>query len=152
MLVKGLSCVCLLYGIDHIIMMSMMYVRYQLFSTKGAQSHLVPPTRDALHKHLLLENYQARIWGHEFEGMAEIPIPQGHGWLLKDEALTVDWMNELTAPFAVHELMIYRCTKKCEGNRFSCRRNQLPCYCSDDCENQSGENKQILRSDSDNAE
>ena len=77
-------------------------------------------------------------------------------WLLNDGALTVDWMDELPAPFAVLELMSCRCTKKCEVNRCSCRRHQLPCtdacYCSDNCENQSGKNEKILPSDSDDAE
>ena len=50
--------VCRLYGIDH---NDVNDVRYQLFSTKGAQSHLLPPTRDTLYTHLLSVSYQARI-------------------------------------------------------------------------------------------
>ena len=46
------------YGIDH---NDVNDIRYQVFLTKGAQSHLLPPTRDALYKHLLRANYQARI-------------------------------------------------------------------------------------------
>ena len=88
--------------------------------------------------------------------MAEIPTPHGHGCSLNDRALTIDWMDELPAPFAVLELMSCHCTKKCEVSRCSCRRNQFPCtdacYCSDDCENQSWENEEILPSDSDNEE
>ena len=81
-----------------------------LFSTKGTQSLLFLPTRDALYKHLLLENYQARIWRNALEGIAEIPTSHRHGWLLKDEALTIDWMDELTALFAVLQLMSCHCT------------------------------------------
>ena len=140
--------VCLLYGIDH---NDVNDVRYQLFSTKGAQSHLLPPTGDALYKHLLHANYQARIWRNALEGMAEIATPHGHGRLLNNGALTTDWMDELPTPFSILELMSCCCTKKCEVSRCSCRRNQLPCtdacYCSDDCENQSWENEEILPSD-----
>ena len=35
------------------------------------------------------------------EGRVEILAPHGHGWILKDGALTIDWMNELSPPFAV---------------------------------------------------
>ena len=54
-------------------------VRYKLFSTKGAQSYLLPPTRDALYKLMLRADYQARIWRNALEGMSEIPTPHGHG-------------------------------------------------------------------------
>ena len=129
-----------------IVLITMMNdIRYQLFSTKGTQLHLLPPTRDALYKHLLRANYQARIWRNALKGMAEIRTLQGHGWLSKDGALTIEWMDALPAPFAVLELMSCRCIKQCEGNMCSCRRHQLPCtyacYCSDDCKNQSGEKK-----------
>ena len=117
--------VCLLYGIDH---NDVSDVRCQLFSTKGAQSHLPPPTRNALCKHLLCENYQARIWRNALERMAEIPTPHGHGWLLNDGALTVDWMDELFAPFAVLELMSCRCTKKCEGKQVFLSRKSIAMY------------------------
>ena len=83
--------VYLLYGIDY---NDVNDGRYQVFLTKGAQSHLLPPTRDALYKHLLLANYQARIWRNALEEMAEIPTPHGHGRLLNDGALTIDWMDE----------------------------------------------------------
>ena len=53
-----------------------------------------------------------RIWRNSLEGMAEIPTPYGHGWLLNDGVWTIHWMDELSAPFAVLELMSYRCTKK----------------------------------------
>ena len=105
MLVKGLS--CLLYGIDH---NDVNDVRYQLFSIKGAQSHLCPPTRDALYKYLLPANYRARIWRNVLQRMAETLTPHWHVWLLIDGALTIDWMNELPAPFAVLELMSCRFT------------------------------------------
>ena len=72
---------CLLYGIDH---NDVNDVGYQLFSTRGAQSHLLPPTRDALLKHLLRANYQARIWRNAREGMAEILTPQGHGSMVTE--------------------------------------------------------------------
>ena len=93
---KG-TLVCLLYGIDQ---NDVNDVRYQfIFSTKRAQSHLLPPTRDALYKHLFHANYQARIWRNSLEGMAKIPTPHRHEWLLNDGALTIDWMDELSCTF-----------------------------------------------------
>ena len=44
--------VCLLYGIDY---NDVNDVRYRLFSTKGAKSHLLPPTRYALYTHLQVQ-------------------------------------------------------------------------------------------------
>ena len=115
------ACVCRLYGIDH---NNVSDVRYQLFSTKGAQSHLLPPTADTLYEHLLRANYQARIWINALEGLAEIPTSHGYGSLPNHRALTIDWMGELPVPFAVLEHTSFRCNKKCEGNR---------CYCEINC-------------------
>ena len=94
--------VCLLYGIDH---NDVNGVRYQLFLTKGIQSHLLPPTRGAVYKHLLVANYQTGIWRKALEGLADIPAPHCHGWILKDGALTIDWMDEVPAPLSILELM-----------------------------------------------
>ena len=39
-----------------------LYLRYDMFCLKAAQSSQLPPSKDALQKHVLRANYQAAIW------------------------------------------------------------------------------------------
>ena len=50
-------------------------LRHKLFCTKSLQSDQLPPTRDALRKHIRLANYQAAIWKRSLESHPEIPNP-----------------------------------------------------------------------------
>ena len=102
MLVKGLF----VFFMVLIIMMSMMF----------AISYFCPITSASSHKGCVIQalatcKLSIRILRNSLEGMAEIPTPHGHGWLMNNGALTTDWMDELPAPFAVLELMTCRCTK-----------------------------------------
>ena len=58
---------------------------------------------------------------------------------MTEDKLSVDWMDLLSAPLAVLELLSCRCNGSCSSNRCSCFANKLPCtdacFCGDTCEN-----------------
>ncbi len=109
--------VCSLYGkagddVDEL--------RYQTFCGKGSTSHQLPPCSDALRKHTTRANYQALIWRSSLEAEPHIAGPDGHGWKVTGDEVTVDWMDLEPAPKAVLELIKCGCTTGCVGNRCSC--------------------------------
>ncbi|MES9883628.1 MAG: hypothetical protein ABW185_22465 [Sedimenticola sp.] len=120
--------VCSLYGkpgedVDEL--------RYQMFCGKGSASHQLPPCSDALRKHTKRANYQALVWRRSLEATPNLPSPDGHGWKVTADEITVDWMDLQPAPKAVLELIKCGCTQGCGGNRCSCVRNRL--LCTDCC-------------------
>ena len=69
-------------------------VRYLLFSKlKAVQSHSLPPTIQALKKHILRANYQATIWKHALFRITHICESnlEDHGWKMLNGNLSVDW-------------------------------------------------------------
>ena len=82
--------VCRLYGSDCI---SVDECRYQLFSLRCASGENLPPTADALRKHVQRANYQAAIWFRALDSDPDVPSPCGNGWKIYKEELTVDWME-----------------------------------------------------------
>ena len=73
-------------------------VRCALFCAKGADSTLLPPTRDALHQHILTANYQAAVWVRSLKQFQERPSPHGHGWISEESTLKISWMVQSAAP------------------------------------------------------
>ena len=78
--------VCALYGKP--IPEDVIELRYQLFCFRASQAHQLPPTMDALKKHILHCNYQAFIWRKALEACPEIPFADGHGWKLDNGHLS----------------------------------------------------------------
>ena len=114
-------------------------LRYLLFCTKSMQDYQLPPTLDALRKHVSRANYQCAIWKRALLPQPSVPSPVGKGWKITEDGLSVDWMYLLPAPLAVLELLSCRCNSSCSNNRCSCFANKLlctdACYCGDSCEN-----------------
>ena len=63
----------------------------------------MPPTSDALGKHILRANYQTYIWKNAMNADIEVPLPSWHGWLMSDGQLIKDWMDNDPAPLSVLE-------------------------------------------------
>ena len=80
-------------------------VRYEML-TKGAESHNIPPTKDALHLHIKRANYQTFIWKQALNPNFEIPVPYGNGGKVSDDGITVEWMTKDPALKTVLELQI----------------------------------------------
>ena len=117
-------------------------VRY----AKGADSTLLPPTRDALHQHILRANYQAAVWVRCLKQFQERPSPHGHGWISEESTLKINWMVQSAAPKDILQTVSCKCQSGCASNRCCCRRSGL--QCTDICGCQSCENYNKGRHDS----
>ena len=114
-------------------------LRYLLFCTKSMQDYQLPPTLDALRKHVSRTNCQCAIWKRALLPQPSVPSPVGKGWKITEDGLSVNWMDLLPSPLAVLELLSCRCNSSCSNNRCSCFANKFPCtdacFCGDSCEN-----------------
>ena len=118
--------ICALYGVPGV---PINEARYKLFCAKSPQCYQLPPTKDALEKHVQRACYQAAIWRRALMCKPEVPSPHNHGWCLHDGELHIDWMSQLPAPREILELVSCRCKSEqsCSTGRCSCMRNGLPC-------------------------
>ena len=96
-------------------------LRYRLFCSRSAQSTSLPPTRDALVLHVRRANYQAAVWRRALSNTFQPPSPHGHGWVVKNTELKVEWMTQPAAPAALLELRKCGCATGCASQRCSCR-------------------------------
>ena len=115
-------------------------IRYNIFSkSSNPQSHYLPPTQDALKKHIMRANYQTAIWRNAFSHDPLSVSPEGKGWKFQDGEVKIDWMSQQPAPTAILKLVACNCTTGCQIQRCSCHKNGLPCTdvcgCEDNCEN-----------------
>ena len=86
-----------------------------------------------------VQTTQAAVWRHALDANPEVPSPKGHGWLITDDHVEIDWMSLPPAPDALLELILCGCTTNCTTGRCMCKRNGLPCaescQCGDKCDN-----------------
>ena len=99
-----------------------------MFPAGVSQSMQLPPTQDALRKHVQRANYQAFVWKNALEAMPNITGPNGHGWIAsRDGHLEVDWMDQKPAPTDLLELVSCLCRTVCTTGRCSCSKAALSC-------------------------
>ena len=117
-------------------------MRYQLFRAKqgNIESGQLPPCEDTLFLHAKRANYQACVWRRCLETEPEVPSAEGHGWIIDDGQLVVQWMQGPPAPDVVMELMACKCSKQCKAPGCQCIANGLKC--SPACRNQWCDNMQ----------
>ena len=72
-------------------------------------------------------NYQAAIWRQALNTNPEIPLPESHGWLIRDGQLDINWMSLPPAPEALLELILCGCTTDYTTGHCPCKRNGVPC-------------------------
>ena len=111
-------------------------LRYQLFRIKkgDVDSSQLPPCKDTLMLHAKRANYQACVWKRCLEQEADIPSPEGHGWMIEAGLLVIDWMKGLPAPQVVMELIACKCSRVSKAPECQCVANAL--RCSPACKNQ----------------
>lgn len=142
--------VCRLYGHN---VCSVNELRYSLFCAKKGfiESHLLPPCKQALDKHIQRASYQATIWKKALEAEPNIPDPTLHGWTSQDSngttVLDIDWMDCHPAPEAVMELLACSCKVNCVPNVCVCIKYDL--RCTDMCKIQTCKN---YKQDTENGE
>ena len=69
--------VCHMYGYPEVSRVN--NCRYQMFASKQAQSHCLPPCQGALKQHTVRANYQAASWQCALVANPDVPSPKGRG-------------------------------------------------------------------------
>ena len=135
-----MSFVSAIYGHPHITDLS--HLRYHMLATRQSPSHLLPPTNNQLHYHLLRANYQAWIWKQSLEKQEDIPSPHGNGWSISEHEIKIKWTDQQLAPQEILLMISCACKKKdrcTDDGTCSCRQQGLQCTdaCScTDCQNE----------------
>ena len=114
-------------------------LRFQQFCLRSSLPAQLPPTKDALRKHILRANYQACIWRRCLESRPAVPSPHEHGWLVEGDVISIDWMDSRPAPEELLVLTKCSCQQGCATLRCSCKKAQMPCTdackCAENCSN-----------------
>lgn len=106
-------------------------VIYKLFHSRFHSTVLqLPPTNDALEKHVVRACYQAAIWRRGLVCNPDIPSPDLHGCILKENQLHIDWMSQLPAQHEIPEFISCGCKSvgSCTSGRCSCFRKWSSVY------------------------
>ena len=93
----------------------------------------LPPCQDAAYKYIMHANYQAAIWSRSLLALPQIPPPHGHGWRVKVNCISIDWMNNTPALKRALECLSCKC-KSCKDKRCTWGRNSLKCTGACGCE------------------
>ncbi|KAJ8030340.1 hypothetical protein HOLleu_26725 [Holothuria leucospilota] len=129
--------VCSLYGQS--VCQNGNEARYNIFKLNARSESAMPPNQDALRKHILRANYQAAIHKACLKQFPDVPSPIGHGWVISENELSIDWMDLPPAPSGILEYVQCSCKKsKCRQRTCSCTQSGLPCtdLCKcKDCDN-----------------
>ena len=99
--------------------------RYELFCKPWPDPQGLLPTQDALFLHMDRANYQC------YERKSALTnenrqVPDGHGWLMKEGVLPVEWCRQKPEPDAI--LSFVTCTRKknkCQTGSCGCLRHWL---------------------------
>ena len=132
------AAICKLYGSN---CTDVNQVRYEMLS-KGAESHDIPPTKDALILHTKRSNFQAYVWKRALDANFETPSPNGYGWKIKQDTLQIEWMTKEPAPKAVLEFVSCKSCKKCNTRRCPCKNRGFQCTDSCGCDVHGCENSE----------
>ena len=97
-------------------------------------SSQLPPCQDILMLHAMRANYQPYMWQWCLEREKDTLSQEGHGWMIDDEQIVVDWMQDKPAPQVVMELIALKCCGVCKASECQCIANALKCLTA--CENQ----------------
>ena len=102
------------------------------------------PTKDAMLKHIKRANFQAKIWKSALQNNT-VPSPNNHGWIVKNDLISIHWLDQPPALDAI--LILISCSWKtgCATKRCSCVRQGLSCTDGCKCTNAcSNKNNQIV--------
>ena len=101
-----------------------------------------PPTHNELQQHVKCCNYQYYVWKQALPANPDVPSPFGHGWLLRDDLLKIQWIENMPAPKS--GLDDVQCRKSAWRNMCQCRILGLECTdlckCSRSCHSETETN------------
>ena len=115
--------VCELYGAKSTTVNA---AQYELFRGGNSQERCLPPNLDALQLHVKRVNFQAKVWS-AFIPKIECPSPDGHGWKVTDDILSIHWLEQPYAPAEVLQTKRCACTMGCKTGRCSCIKSFMVC-------------------------
>ena len=115
----------------------LMYPWISQFSKGNRSIKNIPPTSDALHRHVLRAAYQgAFVWSQCLEKEPQLPSPSSWGWKKGEQYWQSVWMTHSQAQDACYELIRCGCKKGCR-DRCKCAAVHLQCTalcsCWGDC-------------------
>ena len=126
--------------------------RYNCFRLGLRSNGGLPLNRDSLLLHTKRANYQTAVYRRSLQQKINTPEPDGHGWLIANSTLTVQWGTLPAAPDFVLNYINCKCKKYGCTSKCSCKSANLVCtdlcQCLS-CENKSGtENDESVETDS----
>ena len=101
-------------------------VRHIMFS-KSKKPEALPPTKDALHFHIMRVHHQTMIWKQADCAEPDIPDPTAMGWTKRDGGLEPILMSLSPIPKACMEVIFCSCKTNCRTKRCKCRKAGLQC-------------------------
>ncbi|CAC5376850.1 unnamed protein product [Mytilus coruscus] len=123
---------CAIYGYE---INNIDELRFKMFcNAKNIHCHLLPRTKDAMLKHMKRANFQAKIWKSALEHNT-VPSPNNHGWIVKNDLISINWLDQPPALDALSILISCSCIAGCAHKRCSCVRQGLSCTDSCKCSN-----------------
>jgi len=95
-----------MYGKKNALEQNINDVRYSIYCQKSGKisCDALPPCWNSLKLHIKRANYQVCVWRSSLESFKNIADPTGHGWVMKDKKIDIEWMNCSPAPDEVRNL------------------------------------------------
>ncbi|XP_070535408.1 uncharacterized protein [Ptychodera flava] len=119
------SFVCELYGQGQC--SNVNEARYNCFRLGSQNDGALPPNKDSLKLHTQRANYQTAIYRRCLQAKMDAPSPHGHGWIVQDSELSIQWMTLPPAPDSIINFVSCKCKKSGCSSRCSCREVELLC-------------------------
>jgi hypothetical protein len=113
-------------------------VRVRIFVQGKISLDALPPTKDALDKHIARANFQCLVWRQAIVPIQELPCPSSCGWSRKNGTLVPELMTLEPVPKVCKELVTCSCTTGCNPKRCGCRKRGFKsctsaCHCRGSC-------------------
>jgi hypothetical protein len=79
------------------------HLRYKLYCAKRGkfECERLPPCRASLLQHSMRANYQSKVWRSALINDPQIPSPNGYGWTINGDGISINWMDCQPAPAEV---------------------------------------------------
>ena len=113
-------------------------VRLKIFVKGKSSLNGLPPTQDALHKHIARAHYQSLVWRQSLVASQKLPSPTITGWKEVNGELVPDLLSLDPMPSVCEQLVTCSCKTGCTlrcgcaGKKLLCTSG---CECAGSCQN-----------------
>ncbi len=118
--------VCRLYGLKCESTNEGRYLKF-IAKEKALEPQKLPPTSDVLLMHLKRVTYVTAVVKRSLMRNPNIPGPDGYGWKIEDDSLTIDWVLLPPAPEEILSLISCGCRAGCKTQACVCKAHFLKC-------------------------